>query len=92
MADRVEYDRFRTGRMNYPYRSESLYGPDLFAMNRVRPGGAVQVIREHGDEQWTDATFIRTERVDPEMPMRRFVVAIDGAEHKVSEDRIRPAQ
>lgn len=95
--DRVVYNARTTYNKpgeNYPYRTETLYRPDLAAMAkaRVRIGSPVQVIERHGDTHWTNATYVRSELVDPELGMLRHVVIIDGRDHAVDESRIRPAK
>jgi len=92
MPDKVTYDVFRDwmNRPVKPYRSEALYRPDLRKAMMAKIAAPLQVIRERGDAEWTDATKIRYEQVDPEMGMVRFVVRLaDGTEHTVSEDRVR---
>jgi len=92
MADKVTYDVFRDwmNRPVVPYRSEVLYEPDLKNVYRTRVGGAVQVIVERGDLEWTDATLVCSSLVDPELGMLKYTVTLaDGREHTVSEDRIR---
>jgi len=92
MAHKVTYDVFRDW-MNQPvkpYRSEALYRDDMRKAMHAKVGAPLQVIKERGDEYWTDATKIRTELVDPELGMLRHVVRLeDGTEHMVSEDRVR---
>jgi hypothetical protein len=93
--DRVTYDVFYDweGKPNrYPYRSEALYDPDVKALYRAlsQRNRLVQVIHTHGDSHWTDAVYVREEDADPEYGITRFVVEIDGKEHMVSRDRIRP--
>jgi len=92
VGNKVTYDTFRDwmDRPVKPYRSEALYRPDLRKAMAVKVGGPLQVIRERGDAEWTNATKIRYEQVDPELGAVRFIVRLaDGTEHMVSEDRVR---
>lgn len=88
MGDKVTYDVFPD--REKPYRSSALYQPDLRKAMAAKPGAPLQVIRERGDEFWTEATKIRYEQIDPEWGMVRFIVRLaDDTEHMVSEDRVR---
>jgi hypothetical protein len=93
--DRVAYDVLPGqgySRFTYGYRTEALYDPDVKALyGQLRQQNRlVQVIHTHGDSHWTDAVYVREEDADPEYGITRFVVEIDGKEHMVSRDRIRP--
>jgi hypothetical protein len=89
----VEYDSLATYTSEpYAYRSERLYGKDLRLMMGVGSGALVQVIRNHGDEMWTEARLITSEEVG-DYGMVRFIVRLaDGSDHMVSQDRIRLAR
>lgn len=88
--DRVIYDATMSPPRPYRYRTAALYGPDLLAMRSVKPGQAVQVIAERGDDYWTDGTLSYYDSIEDGMVVR-YHVTVNGTPLMVSADRIRKA-
>ena len=91
MSDIVKYDRVASWD-GAPYRSAALYKQDAANVVRSGPGTKVQVIAEHGDTTWTNATYVRFDTIESAGIIRFYVIIDDGPkrqEWRVAEDRIR---